>query len=583
MENRYKVTALKWRPKKFEDVVCQSHITTTLLNAVKSGRIAHAYLFTGPRGVGKTTIARIFARAVNCMNPQEGEPCEECENCKLSLGGRGLDIIEIDGASNRGIDDMRSLQESARYTPTHGKYKIYIIDEIHMITREGFNAFLKTLEEPPEHVIFIGETTEPIKVFQTIISRCQRFDFRRIPLNEIMNRLKHIASNEGITIDDDSLITIAKKGDGSMRDSQSIFDQVISFCGNEVTIQKLMEVMNLVSTEYYFKVTDYIKEKNSKAGLELIDFLVSHGYDIHEFILGLLDHFRNLIHTVVIGNANNIETSEEYKQKYLAESKLFTEPDLLRMMKLLSDLEINYKYYNQHRLRFEMTLMQLIKMDKTIYIDHLIKEIEELKKKANFSLNDLSTSNNYNQGAEINSLPNKLSQGNGSQWGEIKNSSQSRFSGSISDGSKIVDRFSVPSSQKYDDSIVKDETKRQPASYELSDSLENIKSKWNELLDEVMKQNRINLKSILSNSRLLNFSGNMLTLACENEFQIEIIRSNKNFLHEKEKIVFGFVFEMNPVVIDKKESPKPNGSKLKESKHPVVQALLDEFEAEPLV
>jgi DNA polymerase-3 subunit gamma/tau len=600
MDTKYKVTALKWRPKKFEDVVCQSHITTTLLNAVKSGRIAHAYLFTGPRGVGKTTVARIFARAVNCLNPKDGEPCEECENCKLSLGGRGLDIIEIDGASNRGIDDMRSLQESARYTPTHGKYKIYIIDEIHMITREGFNAFLKTLEEPPEHVIFIGATTEPIKVFPTIISRCQRFDFRRIPLNEITSRLKYIATSEGIIIDDESLITIAKKGDGSMRDSQSIFDQVISFCGNDVTIQKLTEVMNLVSTEYYFKITDCIKEKNSKAGLEIIDFLVKHGYDIHEFILGLLDHFRNLIHTVVIGNADNIETSDEYKQKYIADSKFFSEGDLLRMMKLLSDLEIGYKYYNQPRLKFEMVLMMIIKMDKTIYIDHLLKEIEELKKKNNRSgsklipnlinSNEVEISNGY----EINSKTDELkisrsnSRANESTVTVHKNNLSSNkieenVSIKISTSSKpaLNGEFSTYKDKVSQEIGVNSTNNLSHEAKELT--LENIESKWDELLDEIMKQNRINLKTSLLGARMLNINGNILTLACDNEFQTEVIKSNKLFLHEKERLVYGFTFEMNPVVVARKKTAKSTDSKLGESKHPIVQALLDEFEAEPLV
>ena len=570
METRYKVTALKWRPKKFEDVVCQSHITTTLLNAVKSGRIAHAYLFTGPRGVGKTTVARIFARAVNCINPKEGEPCEECENCKLSLTGRGIDIIEIDGASNRGIDDMRSLQESARYTPTHGKYKIYIIDEIHMITREGFNAFLKTLEEPPEHVIFIGATTEPIKVFPTIISRCQRFDFRRIPLKEIVDRLKYIASNEGIIIDDESLVTIAKKGDGSMRDSQSIFDQVISFCGNNVTIQRLSEVMNLVSTEYYFKITDYIKEKNSKAGLELVDFLVTHGYDIHEFILGLLDHFRNLIHTVIIGNADNIETSDEYKQRYVAESKFFAEGDLLRMMKLLSDLEIDYKRYNQPRLKFEMVLMLLIKMDKTVYIDQVIKEIEELKKKINLSGGNFSQ--NYSD--DVVEVP-QISRGY---------KPAERFEFNMVEANKTATKR-VDSSIKGNDVMgAAKSTPNQANKIEKGEiTLENIKLKWSELLDEIMKQNRINLKTNLLNVELLNISGNLLTLGCESEFQTEVIKSNKNFLREKERVVFGFAFDMNPVVVKRKEKSKSNDSSLRESEHPVVQALLDEFEAEPSV
>jgi DNA polymerase III subunit gamma/tau len=564
MEPRYKVTALKWRPKKFEDVVYQSHVTTTLSNAIKTGRIAHAYLFTGPRGVGKTTVARIFARAVNCLNPQNGEPCEECENCKISVDGRGLDIIEIDGASNRGIDDMRSLQESARYTPSHGKYKIYIIDEIHMITREGFNAFLKTLEEPPEHVIFIGATTEPIKVFPTIISRCQRFDFRRIPLNEIINRLKYISSNENITIDDESLITIAKKGDGSMRDSQSIFDQVISSCGSEVTIQKLSDVMNLVSTEYYFKVTDLIKTKDTRGGLELVEFLINQGYDLHEFILGLLDHFRSMLHTVITGSGITLETSEEYKQKFIAESKFFSESDVLRMMKLLSDLEINYKYFNQPRLRFEMVLMQLIKMDKTIYIDKLLKDVEELKKKVesnSFSIEKAPVNNTVNQ---VEEKPKSLFRGKDAI----------NFSSLTSPApKKTTFNTASPANGVTNHSTV-------------NLTLESIKSKWNDILDEIMKQNRINLKTTLVNSHLMSFSGNVLTIACENEFHLEVIKSNRTYLQEKQRIVFNTVFDINPVLFDKKKgetNPTTVSDELKESTNPVVQALIREFGAEPIV
>jgi len=590
MEKGYKVTALKWRPKKFEDVICQSHITTTLINAIKSGRIAHAYLFTGPRGVGKTTVARIFARAVNCLNPKNGEPCDECQNCKLSLTGSGLDIIEIDGASNRGIDDMRSLQESARYTPTHGKYKIYIIDEIHMITREGFNAFLKTLEEPPEHVIFIGATTEPIKVFPTIISRCQRFDFKRIPLEEITSRLRYIAEHEGIIIDEESLVTIAKKGDGSMRDSQSIFDQAIAFCGNKVTIKKLSEVMNLIATEYFFKVTDFIKEKNSKAALELIDFLVSRGYDIHEFILGLLDHFRNLIHTVLLGDATSIETSEDYKEKYESEAKIFTEPDLLRMMKILSDFEIDYKKYNQPRLKFEMTLLQLIKMDKTVYISNILQDIENIKKKKLIpeNLNDKADPS-FNSEANANLTKKNMI--------EVQPSNQIV-------NEKIKEPLSEPK-------IKTSSEKKNISVNEIT--VEEITEKWDEFLEEIKKQNRMNLRAALLSARLLNISDNILTLAVADTFQGEIIMLNKFFLHEKERAIYGFSFEMNPIVVErkiaetsesqedkektefvKKENHNTNNQEKNENRgekkkmqiktdHPMVQALLDEFEAEAVI
>jgi len=560
MESKYKVTALKWRPKKFEDVVYQSHVTTTLANAIKTGRIAHAYLFTGPRGVGKTTVARIFARAVNCLNPQNGEPCDECENCKLALEGRGLDIIEIDGASNRGIDDMRNLQESARYTPTHGKYKIYIIDEIHMITREGFNAFLKTLEEPPEHVIFIGATTEPIKVYPTIISRCQRFDFRRIPLSEIINRLKFIAEKENIQIDDESLLAIAKKGDGSMRDSQSIFDQVISSCGNVVTFQKLSEVMNLVSTEYYFKVTDFIKEKNTKGGLELIDFLVSQGYDLHEFLLGLLDHFRNLLHTVVTGSTSTLETSEEYKQKYLSESKSFSEGDVLRIMKLLSDLEINYKYFNQPRLRFEMVLSQIIRLDKTIYIDTLLKEIEELKKKANL---------NFDNSSNLTSLDNikSIEKNNGFNLKSVTGKSLNENKITFSNNSNSLK--STPSNTQVQESN--------------NLKLEDIKSKWNDLLNEIMKQNRINLKTTLNNSFLKSFENNILTIVCESDFHSEVVKANKQYLLEKIKLVYNTIFEINPIVNGTKKNNASNGESFKTSEHPMIKLLASELDIEPVL
>jgi len=590
MEKGYKVTALKWRPKKFEDVICQSHITTTLLNAIKSGRVAHAYLFTGPRGVGKTTVARIFARAVNCLSPKDGEPCDECQNCKLSLTGGGLDIIEIDGASNRGIDDMRSLQESARYTPTHGKYKIYIIDEIHMITREGFNAFLKTLEEPPEHVIFIGATTEPIKVFPTIISRCQRFDFKRIPLEEITSRLRYIAEHEGIIIDEESLVIIAKKGDGSMRDSQSIFDQAIAFCGNKVTIKKLSEVMNLIATEYFFKVTDFIKEKNSKAALELIDFLVSRGYDIHEFILGLLDHFRNLIHTVLLGDATSIETSEDYKEKYESEAKIFTEPDLLRMMKILSDFEIDYKKYNQPRLKFEMTLLQIIKMDKTVYISNILQDIENIKKKKLIpdNLND-KAGLSFNSEANANLTKKNMT--------EVQPSN-------LTVNEKIKEPLSEP----------KVKTSAEKKNISVNEiTVEEITEKWDEFLEEIKKQSRMNLRAALLSARLLNISDNVLTLAVADTFQGEIIMLNKLFLHEKERAIYGFSFEMNPIVVERKIIENPENQEDKEktevvkkenlntnnqeksenrgekkkmqikTDHPMVQALLDEFEAEAVI
>ncbi|MDD8018316.1 MAG: DNA polymerase III subunit gamma/tau, partial [Bacteroidota bacterium] len=261
----YQVTARKWRPMVFDDVIGQSHVSNTLRNALAQNRLAHAFIFSGTRGCGKTTTARILARAVNCLHPKNFDPDNECEICKEIIDGRSLDVIEIDGASNRGVDEIRNLRESVRYTPTHGKKKVYIIDEVHMLTKEAFNALLKTLEEPPAHVLFIFATTELQKVPATILSRCQRYDFRRISIDEIVAHLKYISEQEKISIDNDSLLIIAKKGDGSMRDAQSIFDQVISFCGTTITSKQVGDALNIVDQELFFKVSDVIKAKDAKA------------------------------------------------------------------------------------------------------------------------------------------------------------------------------------------------------------------------------------------------------------------------------------------------------------------------------
>src|ERR1700690_2792850 len=251
----YLVTARKWRPMVFEDIIGQSHIATTLRNAISTNRLSNAYIFSGRRGDGKTTTARILAKAINCLHPKEFNPDNTCELCKEITEGRSVNVFEIDGASNRGVDEIRNLREAVRYAPARGKYKVYIIDEVHMLTKEAFNALLKTLEEPPSHVLFIFATTEVHKVPSTILSRCQRYDFRRITIEDIMSRLRFIAGEEKIMIDDDSLMIIAKKGDGSMRDAQSIFDQVVSYCGTAITAPQIMSLLNVVDQEFFFRVS----------------------------------------------------------------------------------------------------------------------------------------------------------------------------------------------------------------------------------------------------------------------------------------------------------------------------------------
>ncbi|HOQ49021.1 MAG TPA: DNA polymerase III subunit gamma/tau, partial [Candidatus Kapabacteria bacterium] len=296
------VTARKWRPLTFNSVVGQEHITTTLKNAIKTGRIHHAYLFCGPRGVGKTTTARILARAVNCLQPIYAEPCNQCTNCEAALNNRSIDIIEIDGASNNSVDDVRTLRENAKYPPSQGKYKMYIIDEVHMLSTSAFNALLKILEEPPSHLLFVFATTEAHKVPATIISRCQRFDFRRMEIPDIVYQLRNIAQKEEISIDEESLITIAKKADGSMRDSQSIFDQVIALCGKNVSYSEMAKSLHLLDEDFFFQLSEAISNKDSAKVFELSQIVISQGYEIQEVLSGLLEHFRNILTVIITQN-----------------------------------------------------------------------------------------------------------------------------------------------------------------------------------------------------------------------------------------------------------------------------------------
>jgi len=378
-ENNFIVTARKWRPLRFNDVVGQSHITVTLKNALQSGRIHHAYLFSGPRGVGKTTTARILARALNCSNPKDFEPCNECLSCLSIIEGRSLDVIEIDGASNNSVDDVRKLRENAKYPPVNGKYKMYIIDEVHMLSTSAFNALLKTLEEPPPHLLFVFATTEPHKVPATILSRCQRHSFKRMELDTIIKHIKFISESEGMEIDEESLIAIAKKADGSMRDAQSIFDQVRAFCGDKIVYETLLEALHLVDLDFYFRISKAIYEHKPEEMLEIVREAVSKGYDINECLGGMVEHFRNLLTIKLTNSAKLIEGSSAYLKKYEEEALKFTKSDLLRLLNLITSTEQSLRFAPQPRIKFEVALVQMASLDSLLDISELIEEIRSLK------------------------------------------------------------------------------------------------------------------------------------------------------------------------------------------------------------
>jgi len=371
----YVVTARKWRPQIFTEVVGQEHVSRTIKNSIVSKRIAHAFLFAGPRGVGKTTTARILAKALNCKNNTDGEPCNNCDTCNAFNSSQSLDIIEIDGASNRRIEEIRSLREAVKYSPTTGSYKIFIIDEVHMLTTESFNALLKTLEEPPEHAIFIFATTDVHKVPLTIISRCQRFDFRRIELDAIKNQLLKIAKSDNINIDDQALTFIAKKADGALRDAQSLFDQVVSFGGKEIDSEVVSTMLNLIDESIYFQISDAILNKDFLEAFEISKVIYDNGWNYIDFISGLIEHFRNILTVVLKQDSSFVEASESTKKLYLEYLDAFSDSDLLRILTYLSKVESQLKASQNQKLLMEISLSYLIGLESTTTITQLVKNI----------------------------------------------------------------------------------------------------------------------------------------------------------------------------------------------------------------
>lgn len=383
MEN-YIVSARKYRPGTFQDVVGQSHITQTLKSAILTQQLAHAYLFSGPRGVGKTTCARILAKAINCENlSKEGEPCNTCSACANFNNGQSIIIHELDAASNNKVEDIRNLIEQTRYAPARGNSgrdtrSIYIVDEVHMLTSQAFNAFLKTLEEPPAHVLFILATTERHKILPTILSRCQKFDFKRIKAEDIAKHLEYISDAEKVKFEYSALQQIAIKADGGLRDALSLYDQLVSFSGGNLTFKTVLENLNILDYDYYFKAVNFIVQNNHVELLLMLDEVIEKGFEARDFLAGLTEHFRNLLMCLEPRTVALLETSEQIKEQYLAQSRAVAPMLLLNAFNICSETDIKMKTATHPRYTIELLLHKLAYLSQAMYVT--ISSEDEKKK-----------------------------------------------------------------------------------------------------------------------------------------------------------------------------------------------------------
>lgn len=575
MANSYRALTRTYRPQTFDDVVSQEHVSNTLKNAIAQDRLSHAYMFCGPRGVGKTTMARVLARTINQIDDQiDGESLSQT-----------LNVVEIDAASNNKVEDVHHLREIVRVPPQSGKYKIFIIDEVHMLSKQAFNALLKTLEEPPPHAIFIFATTEPHKVLPTILSRVQRFDFKRISVDEIVSRLEVICAKEGITIDKESLHTIARKADGALRDALGLMDQAIAFCGMNIEYANLTEALNVVGNDQLFEFTQSISDRDSNSGLLLVDRLLKEGVDIQEFLVSLTVHIRNLYVAKQSQRMHMVEATDETKQRYINTAKHFSESDLMRMLHLVSEAQMKIKDVQQPRVHFEIVTLKLIHMGRSKEIGELLNGLEEVKKNGKKPSGEVKNHSEAGNNGSESAISRKT------EHHEPQSESDTGDTDKLSEENSIYGRPSLgdtnrtrPVENGRDAAPSKpvEPTKEEKV---VLKGLSDVEDQWSNYLTILEQRVSKTIYHQMESVQLKNLKGTELILSVNNVFAVNIVEENKMALSEVLKEVMGIHLRLKCVVERQNSEPDESLSpyerfKQIQKKDPQLGNIVELFGAE---
>ncbi len=578
----YQVFARKWRPQNFDEVIGQEHIITTLKNAIELDRVGHAYLFAGPRGTGKTSTARIFAKALNCEKGPTTNSCGKCNFCLEISEGRSLDVIEIDGASNRRIDEIRDLKENVKFSPAAAKFKIYIIDEVHMLTQEAFNALLKTLEEPPAHIKFIFATTRAYKLPVTILSRCQRFDFRRILCNDIVSKLKKICQKEKIEADELALFTIAKISDGSIRDAESILDQMVSLCESKIKVANITSSLGIMSQEHLCLLIDKIIAKDASSVLAIVNQIINSGKDIFDCLSNIIQYFRNLL--VVKLNVQEpevLDLPEEYIKEISIQADKFTLEELLYATQILIDTRNTAQHSAVPRVPIEITLTKLSLREKIVSLEDMIKRLRELEEKISTQPKIQETSA-ANQNCSGRFLPNPRCHAQTSPKAD-SNTSYIKLSEKQEQNDKLYDNPSMQSNSVENEEKITQSSQQENTNENNPLGVDKVKNLWPVFINQLEKE-KISIASCLEKAKPVNIKNEQITLAFQfgTNFQKETVEQSKNKrLIEKlfsklsgKNIKFSFKINDNKPTVEKDSQTEQKQNTLIEKAIQLFQAKI---------